>query len=116
MNLQIEKLAPTLLRLTSDDVYHFGTVPDGAMKASEKSLVRDITGEIAVGEFTHRDGTRYVLLVNKDVQRSIPCAPQFRTAPKKVELVSPYTGSLTDFQGEQVWLAPGQGSLLKLTF
>jgi hypothetical protein len=116
VNLQIEKLAPTLLRLSSDEVYHFGSVPDGGTKASEKSLVREIAGEIAVGDFTHRDGTRYVLLVNKDVQRSIPCAPQFRTAPKKVELVSPYTGSLTDFQGEQVWLAPGQGSLLKLTF
>jgi hypothetical protein len=56
------------------------------------------------------------MLVNKDVQRSVPCAPQFRGAPKKVELVSPYTGNLTPFEGEQIWLAPGQGTLLKLSF
>jgi hypothetical protein len=67
------------------------------------------------GDFTHKDGTRYVMLVNKNLQKSTPCTPQFRKAPKKVELVSPYTGQLTPFEGEQVWLAPGHGALLKLT-
>ena len=55
------------------------------------------------------------MLVNRDVLRSIPCAPEFRTPAKKVELVSPHTGKLTDFAGEQIWLAPGQGALLKVT-
>src|SRR5438105_873484 len=29
VNLQIQKLAPTLLDLTSDGVYHFGSIPNG---------------------------------------------------------------------------------------
>ena len=116
VNLQIAKLAPTLLRLNSDEVYHFGSVPEGSDKPSEKSLVRAIGGEFAVGDFTHADGSRYVMLVNKDLQRSIPCAPQFRVSPKRAELFSPYSGSLTAFEGEQIWLAPGAGALLKLTF
>jgi hypothetical protein len=33
-----------------------------------------------------------------------------------VQLVSAYTGEAVPFEGEQVWLAPGQGALLKLTF
>jgi hypothetical protein len=117
VNLQIEKLAPTLLKLRSDEVYHFGAIPQGCDQPSEKSLVAGISGEFAAGDFTHEgDGSRYVMLVNKDLLKSIPCGPQYRTAPKKVELVSPYTGQLTPFEGEQVWLGPGQGSLLKLTF
>ena len=30
VNLQIQKLAPTLLQLASDDVYHIGKAPSGA--------------------------------------------------------------------------------------
>ncbi|MHA3774589.1 hypothetical protein ACXR0O_23950 [Verrucomicrobiota bacterium sgz303538] len=116
VNLQISKLAPTLLRLTSDRVYHFGAVPGGCSGPTDETLVQNIGGEIAVGDFTHEDGSRYVMLVNKNVQKSIPLGPQFRKAPKKVELVSPYTGQLTGFEGEQVWVAPGQGALLKVTY
>jgi hypothetical protein len=29
-------------------------------------------------------------------------------------MVSPYSGQLTAFEGEQVWLAPGQGVVLKV--
>jgi hypothetical protein len=114
VNLQIEKLAPTLLRLKSDLVYHFGKVPPGCSGASEISLATSVSGEFAAGDFTHEDGSRYLMLVNKDLKRSRPCAIQFRAPPKKVELVSPYTGKLTAFAGEQIWAAPGQGVLLKL--
>ncbi|MGV3534058.1 MAG: hypothetical protein ACO1QR_16940 [Chthoniobacteraceae bacterium] len=115
VNLQIAKLAPTLLQLRSDEVYHFGTPPDDGAGPSESSLVRAIAGEFAAGDFTHADGSRYVMLVNRDVLRSIPCQPEFRSPTKNVELVSPYTGKLVGFSGEQIWLAPGQGALLKVT-
>jgi hypothetical protein len=114
VNLQIQKLAPTLLQLNSDEVYHFGTVPGGCHGPSTNSLVTAIGGQMLAGDFTHRDGTRYVMLVNKDLQKSAPCGPQFRVAPKRLMKVSPYDGSLTAFEGEQVWLAPGAGVLLKL--
>jgi len=31
-----------------------------------------------------------------------------------VEMISPYTGQPTPWAGEQNWLSPGQGVLLKL--
>jgi hypothetical protein len=115
VNLQVAKLAPTLLRLKSDRTYHFGKVPKGCAGPDEQSLVKAVAGPILVGDFTHEDGTRYVMCVNKDFTANVPCHPQFREAPKKVELISAYTGQATAYEGEQTWLAPGQGALLKLT-
>ncbi|HEX3716906.1 MAG TPA: hypothetical protein VH595_02980 [Verrucomicrobiae bacterium] len=114
VNLQIQQLAPTLLELTSDDTYHFGAIPSGCHGPGTNSLVAGIGGEIAVGDFTHADGTRYVMFVNKNVSKSAPCVPQFRHPPKGVKLISPYTGQAEAFDGEQIWLAPGGGILLKL--
>ncbi len=59
VNLQIEKLAPTILQLRSDDVYHFGKVPPGCKPPPADSLVANVPGSHAVvGEFTHSDGSR----------------------------------------------------------
>jgi|SRR5579883_2433183 len=113
INLQIQKLAPTLLDLTSDDTYHFGSIPAGCHGPGTNSLVTGASGNFAVGEFTHADGSRYVMVVNKDLAKSTSCWPQFRHPPKTLKFVSPYTGKLEVFDGEQVWLAPGQGVLLK---
>jgi hypothetical protein len=115
VNLQVGQLAPTLLQLTSDAVYHFGTPPEGSHGPGGESLVKSCNqAEFMAGDFTHTDGSRYVMIVNKDFAKSRHCAPQFRAPPKRVRLVSPYSGQLTDFSGEQMWLAPGQGVLLKL--
>jgi hypothetical protein len=115
VNLQVGKLAPTLLQLTSDAVYHFGAVPDGAHGPAESSLVAAVgNAPFMVGDFTHADGSRYVLVVNKDPLKSYYCAVTFRRTPNRVRMVSPYTGRLTDFAGEQQWLAAGQGTLLEV--
>lgn len=114
VNLQVGKLAPTLLKLASDEVYHFGTVPAECQGPSARSLVAAAAGEVLVGDFTHEDGSRYVMAVNKDVNRSRHCSLTFRAPPKRIQNVSPYSGTLGDFSGEQLWLAPGQGVLLKL--
>jgi len=115
INLQVLQLAPTLLKLKSDDVYHFGTIPDGCHGPGDKSLLTAVSGDAMAGEFTHEgDGSRYVLVVNRDVVKSVPCIPTYRTPPKKVTKVSPFDGQLVPFEGEQVWLAPGGGVLLRL--
>ena len=115
VNLQIQKLAPTLLQLTSDDVYLIGAIPKDCKASPTNSLVTTVSGEnCVVGEFTHRDGSRYVMIVNKDRVKSHPCLPQFRKSPRRLQHVSPYTGALTPYEGEYVWLAPGQGVLLKV--
>jgi len=114
VNLQVERLAPTLLKLRSDAVYHFGEVPAGGKGPGEDSLVESIDGPMLVGDFTHEDGSRYVLIVDKSFTESVPCRPKFRVTPSKVEHVSPYNGSLQPYGGEDVWLAPGQGALLRI--
>jgi hypothetical protein len=114
INLQVQKLGPTLLHLRSDDVYHFGKVPTGGRAPSTNSLVAAVGGDnYLVGEFTHDDGSRYVMVVNKDFAKGRPCSPQFRKSPKTLKHISPYSGELTPYEGEYVWLAPGQGVLLK---
>jgi hypothetical protein len=114
VNLQIGKLAPTLLKLKSDRVYHFGSVPSGCTGPDEKSLVKAIGGPMLVGDFTHEDGSRYVMIVNKSFTNSTPCFPQFREPVSAMLMVSAYSGQPTPYVGEQVWLAPGQGVLLQL--
>jgi hypothetical protein len=114
VNLQIAKLAPVLLKLKSDAVYHFGEVPSGSVGPSENSLVKAIGGPMLVGDFTHEDGTRYVMIVNKSFDGSVYCAPQLREPVTALVMISPYSGQEVSFAGEQGWLAPGQGVLLKL--
>jgi len=116
VNLQIKKLAPTLLKLRSDDVYHFDPLPAGTHGPRDGTLLTGAHGaNFMAGDFTHEaEGSRWVMIVNRDVVRPRPCQPQFRKPPAKVQLLSAYTGQLTPFEGEQIWLAPGQGALLKL--
>lgn len=117
VNLQVQKLAPTLLQLSNDNVYHIGVVPKGCQGPPTNSLITAVAGDdFVVGEFTHHDKSRYVMIVNKDRSRSHPCWPQFRKTPRRLQQVSPYTGALTPFEGEYVWLAPGQGVLLKVAW
>ena len=108
-NLQVLKLAPTLLQLTSTRVYHFDKpVPPDSLVTSAGSP------QFLAGDFTHTDGTQYVMIVNKSLTSPAPVGLQLRTPAKQVMLISPYTGDPTPFEGEQVWLAPGAGALLKL--
>jgi hypothetical protein len=115
INLQVGKLAPTLLQLSSDRVYHFGNVPTGCTAPDDKSLVKAIPGPMLVGDFTHTDGSRYIMIVNKDFNGSTVGAPQFRKPVSKLQLVSTLDGSLLPFEGENTWIAPGQGVLIKVT-
>ena len=117
VNLQIQKLAPTLLQLTCNDTYHFTKIPQGSHGPTATSLVDKVDGgDFVCGEFTHRDRSRYVLLTNKNVVKSAICQPHYLRPPRRVQKVSPYSGALEEFSGENVWVQPGQGVLLKLTY
>lgn len=114
VNMQVLKLAPTVLKLTSTDVYHFGNPPPGTHGPDARSLLTDCDPHFLAGDFRHEDGSDYVMLVNTDLTRShaIPLKP--RAAIRAVRLISAYTGQPIPFEGEQTWAAPGQGVLLKL--
>jgi len=113
VNLQIAKLADTLLKLRSDRVYHFGEIPEGCVGPDDQSLVKAVRGPMLVGDFTHEDGSRYVMIVNKNLTASVTPKPEFREPFATLHFISPYNGILGEFTGEQIWLAPGQGVLLK---
>lgn len=115
VNRQVAQWAPTLLALRHDDAYHFGHVPAGAHAPPPAALVRGLEGrEFLVGEFTHADGARYVMIVNKRFHDSQWCHPVFCPTPAAVAVISPYTGEALPYTGEQCVLAPGQGVLLRL--
>jgi hypothetical protein len=115
VNMQVQKLAPTLLQLTSTAVYYTGDVPEHCHGPGEDSLIEKVPdADYLVGEFQHADGSRYVMLVNKDLTYSHHCSPVWRNPPTKVQRVSPSTGALEDYGNESQWLAPGQGALVKV--
>ena len=117
LNRQVQNLAPTLLQLRSDDVYHVGEIPERNHGISERSLITGLDSGLGfiIGEFTHvQDRSRWVMIVNKTLDESAFCRPKFRTTPKSVRYVSPATGELKPFPAPWYALAPGQGVLLKL--
>lgn len=115
VNLQIANLAPHILQLRSDDVYHLGQVPPTSHGPGAASLITNVEGHnVLVGEFTHSDASRWVMIVNKNFRDSMWCIPSYRRTPTRVQMASPYTGKLVAFDGEQRTLAPGQGVLLKI--
>lgn len=114
---QIQNISPVYLKLQTDDVFHLGSVPEANHGPTSHSLVKDIPdGEFVTGDFTHQNGTRYVMIVNKSLKRSAHCDPHFSVEPKAIRYVSPRTGEVKPYHAEFFWLAPGQGVLLQLTF
>jgi hypothetical protein len=115
VNLQLHRLAPTYVKLTSVNVFHHPKVPDGSQGiATSKHLAAvDGPGQYLVGEFDGPDGRPYVLIVNKDIHRSANFGVKFKAAGTILQTNS-YTGGEQPWAGENVWLAPGQGMLLSV--
>jgi len=116
LNRQVANLAPVLLRLRSDDVYHVGEVPERNHGINDQSLITGLESgtQFIMGDFTHADGSRWTMVVNKDLKQSAFCRPKFRNPVKGVKYLSPVTGKLEPFPHPWYALAPGQGVLLKL--
>lgn len=117
INRQILNLGPALLELRSDDVYHIGDAPPENHGPDEKSLVKKLSeGEWVVGDFTHKDGSRWVMIVNRNMDHSYTVQPEYGVPVKSVEYVDPITGKIKPYTTPFFYhLAPGQGVLLKLT-
>jgi hypothetical protein len=89
-------------------------MPAGCTGPDENSLVESVTGSTLVGDFTHADGSRYIFIVNKSLTNSQMCYPKLRKPATRMDIISAYTGVATTYGGEQCFLAPGQGALLKI--
>lgn len=118
VNRMITNLAPTLLKLRSDDVYHIGgeAVPARNHGPTDRTLVKTVTGgEFVVGDFTHQDGSRWVLLVNRSLAHSARPKIEFNAGVKKLEYAFAVTGEIRPYPSVYYALAPGQGVLLRVT-
>lgn len=112
VNLQLHRIGPVYARLHSVNVFHHPHVPEGC-RGLESSLLLDSVGggDLLVGEFEDGGGRPFVMIVNKDLERSCTFDLRFKD-PGEVHFVNAYTGTMMPWVGENNWLAPGQGMLL----
>lgn len=120
LNKEVHALAPTLNQLTSKRVYFLGKVPMGADAPPADAWVVNTkkhepseNPNVLVGEFAHKDGSRYVMLVNTDATHPVVLHHDFPGA-KEIYHVTAGNGSLRKHTPRYLYLAPGMGVLSKL--
>jgi hypothetical protein len=112
INMQIHALAPVYCTLKNVNVFHTGNVPKNAKGIDSAIHLQSVSeGNLLVGEFVDPDNRPYLLIVNKDIEKSVQLKVSFKKGGK-ILLVSPYGLGKVQFEGEQDWLAPGAGALL----
>jgi hypothetical protein len=125
INRRLDILAPKLMDLEWVRSYHFGNaipVEYGVVAADELSLVKEVknhdgtTPNVLIGELNDPSGANYVMVVNKDLSNSINVAMTFKTTPKSMHEFGRWSGKLEPWTGENAWLAPGEGVLMKVVF
>jgi len=117
INMMVQMLAPTLLDLISTGVYHVGDIPKGCLPLPGNTLTRSVygNGNFVIGEFIHKNGSNYIILVNKDLKNSANFRLELNDPNSRINRISSYTGRLEELVDESDWLAPGQGVLLQVT-
>ena len=95
-------------------MFHHPDVPSGCAGLATSKHVNEITGgSFVVGEFEGPGGEPCVIAVNKSLRESVALAIKFK-APGRIVHVNSYSGRAHPWQGEDVWLAAGQGALLRV--
>jgi hypothetical protein len=114
VNLQIHKLAPTLVKLKSVNVFHHPNVPKDCRGIDSAKYVSSVGGgQFLVGEF-EGDGRIYAMIVNTSLSKSVGFGVTFKSGGP-IEMIDAYSGRRLPWAGENVWLAAGQGMLLTKT-
>jgi len=114
VNMQIHALGPTYIKLKSVNVFHHPNVPAGCQGIDTSRFIKSVGGgDVVVGEFTGPEGKPYVIAVNKDLHKSMALELTPKTAGP-ITHINQYTGRPKPWQGEDVWLAAGQGVMLEL--
>jgi len=116
INEGLHRLGPVVSRLTSSRVYFVGQSPEGQPGADQTSLVQSFQNpfDALVGEFSDTERNTYVMITNLSLDASEHCAPVYRDKAVSVEKLCQYRGTWVPFADEQVWLAPGEGVLLRV--
>lgn len=116
VNDQVKVLGPLLRPLKSTGVYFTPPQPAPALPSLPGSWVQaiDCPAPLMIGEFVGPRNQRYAMVVNL----SLTDSAQFKLMPRNpnapVQQISPVDGAfLSPDPGNAIWLAAGQGVLLK---
>lgn len=119
INGELKVIGPTLMKLTSTGVYHFGPVPEGS-KALDESVPIQMTSDypVVLGMFRHEDGSTWAMVVNRDLRRENSVVLKLAPSITGVQEMSPKTGVMADLKpvGHSITLKlrAGDRALLKL--
>lgn len=118
INAALKNLGPVLMELTSTQVRRLPRGGDFGPLLTGCPISEITEGDFLIGEFTHQDGRRAVLLVNYDMAYSVWPTVSFDAEPGSVMEVGPANGEIEpvrddspDLEGLQLSLDSGQGRL-----
>ena len=129
MNLQIHSIASILKDLEHINTFHYPNVPKGCRGLESSKLLKAFEtqtkvgiADVVVGEFKGKtDGKDYIIIVNKEAKYpAFICMPQFKnggTCTDILPCVNPIKWNKNmqemTFGGENQWLAPGRGMIIR---
>lgn len=121
LNAQVLALGTVLQQLTSTAVYHVSVVPEGCTQLPNDYFWQpvDANANLLIGELENNSGTKYIFVVNKDYEESMPCEFEIDTAEPIYEISNIDGSENIVAQGSSaksisVTLLPGEGRLYKI--
>ena len=108
-NYALLRLLPTYLKYKSINVYHLGDVPGGCRGVDSAQSGLKVTGadgtNLLVGEFSAEDGSRAVIVFNKNLKAN--AAYTVSAANGSLSVISPRDGGARPFAGRGELLPAG---------
>ncbi|MFC5403304.1 discoidin domain-containing protein, partial [Cohnella soli] len=122
INGEIEKLGPTLVKLTSQSVYHNGVMASGTVPIPNNFFWKpaDASANVMISHFKHSNGRHYVMVVNRTLTDTLTLSFNVNPKPSSVTEVSKTTGQemATNYNAATGVIsssfAPGEGRLYAL--
>ncbi|MFD0715637.1 hypothetical protein [Paenibacillus sp. GCM10027626] len=119
LNAEVLKLGPTLNRLTTESVYHTGTLPASttALPSSYFWQPDDMDEPFIISSFKDDSDRTYIMVVNRDMDHSRTSSFTLSTKPGLVKEISKVTGAEEDTNYNSLTgaltasFAPGEGRL-----
>ena len=129
VNHQVRTLGPIMNRLRSTGVYFTSPPPAASASVLSGEIIRQVWQvypkesprwlrgielPLMVGEFVHKDGTDYVMIVNLSLERSAKIGLETVKPYKTRQLISAETGRAAPWDEKSgLWVLPGHGALVK---
>jgi len=117
VNRQVKTLGPIMNGMRSTGVYFTSPAPAESAPLLPGEVVRGLKTDVPMmlGEFIAHDGARWAMVVNLSLQKSAKVALDLQEGYQQGTVISPEDGSeLGMEEGNAVWLAAGQGALIKV--